>query len=167
MSTNKTSGESDRLRSKASDLGLPDVHSTAAGGVVFRIVNERKVEVLLIYRNGFWDLPKGKRDPGESIPACAAREVAEEVDCEMPMLLNFLVRTQHQYVQAGEHIDKTTWWYAMVIKPGNLHPQREEGIEAVEWVGVEEARKRVGFDNLKQALDAFTSWLTTFQSSNA
>ncbi|MCC5926587.1 MAG: NUDIX domain-containing protein [Bacteroidetes bacterium] len=145
----------------------PDTHITAAGGVLFRlpltsvqlpITDVGDVEVLLIYRNGFWDLPKGKRDVGESIPACAAREVAEEVDCHMPMLLNMISRTEHQYEQDGVRIAKTTWWYAMVIKPGELKPQKEEGIERVEWVKLPKAKKKVGFDNLVEALSAFEKW---------
>lgn len=167
-----------------------DMHITAAGGVVFRIGRDEKpvaglnqsghepgylnkqdstrggtsaVQILLIYRNGFWDLPKGKRDVGESIPACAAREVAEEVHCEIPALLTMIARTEHTYEQGGKTIDKTTWWYSMVIKPGELLPQIEEGIQAVEWVDLAEARSRVGFDNLVTALDAFSQWFDNLQ----
>ena len=41
----------------------------AAGGLV---VNETG-EVLFIHRRGYWDLPKGKRDPGESKKVTAVR----------------------------------------------------------------------------------------------
>ncbi len=47
---------------------------TAAGG----LVENEKGEVLLIFRRGKWDLPKGKLDPGETIEQCAVREVEEE-----------------------------------------------------------------------------------------
>ncbi|MEO6915694.1 MAG: NUDIX domain-containing protein, partial [Chitinophagaceae bacterium] len=40
---------------------------SAAGGLV---LNEND-EVLLIYRRGAWDLPKGKQDDPESIEECA------------------------------------------------------------------------------------------------
>src|SRR5438046_1555734 len=43
------------------------------GGLV---INE-KDEVLMIFRRGKWDLPKGKIDQGESIEQCAVREVKE------------------------------------------------------------------------------------------
>ena len=46
----------------------------AAGGVV---TNDRE-ELLLIFRRGKWDLPKGKLDPGETLEACALRETSEE-----------------------------------------------------------------------------------------
>lgn len=55
----------------------PVVH--AAGGIPWR---ERagRLEVALVHRPRYrdWSWPKGKLDPGESVPAAACREVAEE-----------------------------------------------------------------------------------------
>jgi len=45
-----------------------------AGGLV---TNENN-ELLMIFRRGKWDLPKGKADEGETVEACALREVEEE-----------------------------------------------------------------------------------------
>ena len=46
----------------------------AAGGLVV----DDAAKVLMIFRNGRWDLPKGKLEPGERIEDCAVREVSEE-----------------------------------------------------------------------------------------
>ena len=46
----------------------------AAGG----LVHTEDDQLLLIFRRGKWDLPKGKLDEGEKMDACAIREVAEE-----------------------------------------------------------------------------------------
>lgn len=56
----------------------------AAGAVVWRI-RKRTVEVLLIHRPRYddWSWPKGKLDPGESLPAAAVREVAEETGVQV------------------------------------------------------------------------------------
>ncbi|MFM8758223.1 MAG: NUDIX domain-containing protein, partial [Methylophilaceae bacterium] len=43
----------------------------AAGG----LVENELGQVLMIFRRGKWDLPKGKLDPNESIDECALREV--------------------------------------------------------------------------------------------
>jgi 8-oxo-dGTP pyrophosphatase MutT (NUDIX family) len=48
-------------------------------------------EVLLIQRafpplNGFWTLPGGRREPGESIEATAIRELAEELGLDVARL---------------------------------------------------------------------------------
>ena len=47
----------------------------AGGG----LVSDAGGRVLMIFRNGRWDLPKGKLEPGERIEECAVREVSEEV----------------------------------------------------------------------------------------
>ncbi len=59
----------------------------AAGGLV---LNE-KGEVLFMFRKGKWDLPKGKLDPGETMDACALREVMEETGLVQVELKNFLL----------------------------------------------------------------------------
>src|SRR5439155_18933695 len=45
----------------------------AAGGFV-----HTDEQLLLIFRRGKWDLPKGKLDEGETLEACAVREIQEE-----------------------------------------------------------------------------------------
>lgn len=52
----------------------------AAGAVVWRINNLGQTEIALIHRPkyGDWSFPKGKADIGESVIACAHREVLEE-----------------------------------------------------------------------------------------
>ena len=46
----------------------------AGGGLVYN----KKGEVLFIFRNGKWDLPKGGIEKGEEIEETAMREVEEE-----------------------------------------------------------------------------------------
>lgn len=132
----------------------------AAGGVVYRLTESADIpEVLLIYRNKIWDLPKGKLELGESIPMCAAREVSEETGTEIPVIISDLGTTYHKYEQKGALFGKTTYWYSMVF-PGtqSLLPQKEEGIEKVEWVNLDEAVDRVGFENLKSILSRFSEF---------
>ena len=49
----------------------------AGGAVVTREHPLRGTEVVIIHRKRYddWTLPKGKLDVGESLPACAVREV--------------------------------------------------------------------------------------------
>jgi len=137
----------------------PDEHITACGGVVFRLKPGSGAEVLLIYRNGLWDLPKGKRDPGESLYACAAREISEEVGCATPCLLDLLCHTHHTYEHKSRQILKTTWWFAMVTPDEQFLPQLEEGITEIRWVPIKQAMGMVGFDNLTTALHSFEDWI--------
>jgi 8-oxo-dGTP pyrophosphatase MutT (NUDIX family) len=124
---------------------------TAAGGVVLRKPNLEN-EILLIHRNGIWDLPKGKCEFGETVEACARREVAEEVGIPEPDILRSLGTTQHEYEQSGEQILKTTHWYLMETTSVQFTPQKEEQIEEVAWVPLEKAIEQVGFENLRKVL---------------
>ena len=103
----------------------------AGGGLV---VSPRD-EVLMIFRNGRWDLPKGKLEPGEEIAACAVREVEEECGIAGIGLGKLLTRTYHLYELRGEWILKRTTWYAMSNDgQEELVPETEEGITEIRWV---------------------------------
>lgn len=131
----------------------------AAGGVVFQKDGEN-LKVLLIFRNGVWDLPKGKLEKGESIPMCASREVSEETGSRLPIIIGDLGTTYHEYTQKKSEYGKTTYWFAMVLPHiTELVPQEEEGIESIDWVKLDEAINKVGFDNLKIILQRFQNWM--------
>lgn len=103
----------------------------AGGGLV---ENENQ-EILMIYRRGKWDLPKGKLDEGETLEECAVREVKEETGLKNIQLLNFLVTTYHTYHAFNQFILKETYWYRMkTISAQKLTPQTEEDIVQIEWV---------------------------------
>jgi 8-oxo-dGTP pyrophosphatase MutT (NUDIX family) len=134
---------------------------TAAGGVLFREGREDNApEILLIYRRGVWDLPKGKLEPGESIPECARREVSEEVGSSIPEIREQLRDTYHEYMEDNELIGKTTHWYVMELEDSNekLKPEKKEGIEQLEWLTPEKAIKEVGYDNLISVIQDFQQW---------
>lgn len=103
----------------------------AAGGLV---LNQRE-ELLLIYRRGHWDLPKGKLDEGESIEECALREVKEETGLENISAGKHIGTTVHNYHELGDQIRKETSWY-MMYATGEQEtiPQIEEDITEVRWV---------------------------------
>lgn len=101
----------------------------AAGGLVIK-----NQEILFIYRNGKWDLPKGKLENNESISVCALREVEEECGISQLTIVKQLPITYHSYRQAGKNILKITYWFLMgCTDESSLIPQTQEGIELVEW----------------------------------
>jgi 8-oxo-dGTP pyrophosphatase MutT (NUDIX family) len=105
----------------------------AAGGLVTNDAGE----LLLIYRRGFWDLPKGKLDEGETIEACAVREVQEETGLTNVQLGTLTGITYHEYFDVWKQRDvvKETHWFAMhVTGAQQLLPQHEEDIEDIKWV---------------------------------
>ena len=102
----------------------------AAGGYVQNIDGE----LLVFFRRGSWDMPKGKIDPGETPEQAAVREVQEETGLVHVALGEFLVHTWHTYEQKGERMLKKTWWYRMQTTDREVIPQTEEDIEEIRWV---------------------------------
>ncbi len=120
----------------------------AAGGVV----TNKEGKVLFIYRNDKWDLPKGKLDKGETIEACALREVAEETGVKGLKIENFLQTTYHIFKRNGKYKLKEVHWYAMKTSyKGELKGQKNEGIEKVKWKGPKKIKKALdnSYANIK------------------
>lgn len=123
-----TEEESDRLFAR---FGAQFVAVEAGGG----LVSSPRGEVLMIFRNGRWDLPKGKLEPGEEIAECAVREVEEECGIAGLKLGKLLTRTYHLYELHAKWMLKRTTWYAMQNDgDGELVPQAEEGITDIRWI---------------------------------
>jgi 8-oxo-dGTP pyrophosphatase MutT (NUDIX family) len=114
----------------------------AGGG----LVRNGEGELLLIFRRGKWDLPKGKLDEGETIEACALREVEEETGVKHLALGELISVTWHEYFDkwVGEEVIKETHWFRMdVAGVPALVPQTEEDITAIEWTKKSDLPKRM------------------------
>lgn len=112
----------------------------AAGGIV---VNAQG-EWLMIHRNGRWDLPKGHWERGETLEECAAREVGEETGVTGARVVRPLCATLHAYQLRGRWELKRTHWYELRIDSvAPTAPQREEGIDRVQWCAPEEVHRHL------------------------
>lgn len=133
----------------------------AAGG----IVTASDGSMLLIFRNGRWDLPKGKVEPAETLCQAALREVAEEtgVHCQITLSPNCLcadaIKTYHIFnLYGGWHLKQTSW-FPMTAEKQAPHPQLEEGITDVVWVSPDEFIRRLShsYGTLKTLSRQWTS----------
>ncbi len=127
----------------------------AAGGLV---LNKNK-EILMIFRRGKWDMPKGKLDKGETLEECAVREVEEETGLKNIRLQKHLLTTYHTYHESGKFILKESHWYNMnILDEQALIPQAEEQIAEAKWVSqaqLPELMKNT-FPSIKDVLTAFS-----------
>ena len=130
----------------------------AAGGVVIR-----KNKLLFIFRNGKWDLPKGKIDEDETAREAALREVEEECGITGHSILKRLPPTYHMYLSPykknkGEWIFKETFWFEMRYQGEHLgSPQAEEGITEVKWFTRKQLEKvwKNTYENLKPIISIY------------
>ncbi|MCE9540576.1 MAG: NUDIX domain-containing protein [Bacteroidetes bacterium] len=126
----------------------------AAGG----LVKNEKDEYLFIFRNGKWDLPKGKIEKAEGIKTAAIREVEEECGISSLSIIRELPSTYHTYTIEEKIILKRTYWFEMSCDDTSaiLIPQIEEGITDVQWIATKKMKKVFNntFESVKEVLSA-------------
>lgn len=125
---------------------LPNI--IAGGGKVYN----KKGNVLFIYRNDKWDLPKGKAESKETIDKTAIREVEEETGVKGLKITKPLEKTYHIFKRNGKYSIKTTYWFEMRTNyKGKLKPQKNEGITKVKWLNPKQITKALknSYANIK------------------
>jgi 8-oxo-dGTP pyrophosphatase MutT (NUDIX family) len=120
----------------------------AGGGLVYN----NKGEVLFIFRNGKWDLPKGGKEKGEKMPTTAMREVEEETGVNRLTVTKKLQKTYHVFKRNGRFKLKITHWFEMTSDfDGIPLAQADEGIEKVAWFNPEQIQEALknSYENIK------------------
>ena len=120
-----------------------------AGGGLVKNING---EILFIYRNGKWDLPKGGTEKNETMEETAMREVEEETGVNGLSIVEKLQKTYHVFKRNGRYKLKITTWYEMKSTfEGTPEGQAEEGIEKVEWINPRDIPKLLenSYENIK------------------
>ncbi|MEC8324086.1 MAG: NUDIX domain-containing protein [Bacteroidota bacterium] len=115
---------------------LPNV--IAGGGKVMNPSGQ----ILFIFRNGKWDLPKGKSETRETIDQTALREVKEETGIKGLHITKPLEITYHIFKRNNKYQIKKTYWFEMFSDyKGDLKPQLSEGITKVKWIDPKKLKK--------------------------
>ncbi len=117
-------------------IGLPVINS--AGGLVCN----HSHHILLMFKRGKWDMPKGRVESKQSKPEAAMREVQEETGLDIDKLTieGKLVSTWHTTRHGNKKYLKKTHWYLMKYDgdDDDVSPQIEEGIVECRWVPLSE-----------------------------
>lgn len=112
-----------------------------AGGIVIN----RDNQVLLIYKKGKWDLPKGKQEPNEELGITALREVQEEtgIDANYLDITSFLMVTPYVKNVKGKKQKRNANWFVMSYskKCSKTYPQKKEAIKKAVWVHKKDLHK--------------------------
>ena len=114
----------------------------AAGVVLVRRTKARGTQVCLVHRprQNDWSLPKGKRDPGEALPATACRETVEETGCVV-VLGPPLEQQRYKVVGRPKTVD---YWVGHKGRGGpGFRPNKE--IDRLEWLAPAKAISRLSY----------------------
>ncbi|MFA6383525.1 MAG: NUDIX domain-containing protein [Parcubacteria group bacterium] len=135
----------------------------SVGAVVFRRQGNTIMFLLLHYRSGHWDFPKGHMESGETEHGTLMREVSEESGLnDLEILPEFKTQTRFFY-RAGEeekqrrkvegryaNIAKKVVYYIAETKTKNIMISFEH--IGFEWLGYADALSRITYGNSKNVL---------------
>ena len=128
----------------------------AAGAVCWRVSAKGNVKVLLVYRTQHRDtsLPKGKVDPGETLPETAVREIAEETGLIIGLGAPLGVV---EYAMPNGRDKVVYYWSAEVSKQARANSTfvSNDEIESLSWVRLDQARKLMSYPHDIDILDRF------------
>ncbi|SDN99590.1 8-oxo-dGTP diphosphatase [Lentzea jiangxiensis] len=121
----------------------------AAGAVLWRDAGG-DVEVAVVHRQRYddWSLPKGKLDDGETIPACAVREILEETGYSC-----VLGRHLRQVSYQVRGVPKTVDYYAAEAVSGSFEENDE--VDSLKWLPVAEASSLLTYEPDREVLEEF------------
>lgn len=127
----------------------------AAGAVLWRR-NSESVEVAVVHRPRYddWSLPKGKLDRGETLPAAAVREVAEETGFSC-VLGHFLVETRYPVTHRRAPATKTVQYFAARATGGRF--QQSDEVDRLRWLPVSDAADVLTYRADRAVLEQFVA----------
>lgn len=111
-------------------------HETCCGAIVTHGAGSARELLLIQSRKGFWTLPKGHAEAGESEQETALREIREETG--LTVRLNCAFRRVVSYPVKTETLKHVTFFLAEP-ESGAERPQPEE-VSALKWATFSVAR---------------------------
>lgn len=128
------------------------LHETSAGGVVYRVEDDRAVFLLIRDSYGHWGFPKGHLERRERAETAALREVMEETGLRAVSIVGSIDTIEWFFRFRGRLVHKRCEFFLMESASARTIPQESEGITACRWASVDEAGQLIAYDNARAVL---------------
>jgi len=128
----------------------------AAGAVIWKVTPKGKLRILVVHRTQHKDvsLPKGKLDPGETLPETAVREIAEETGLIVALGAPLGVV---EYDLPGGRPKVVYYWAAETdaLAIANSTFVSNDEIEQLTWLSLKKARALLTYPHDVDIVDRF------------
>lgn len=121
-------------------------YHVSCGGIVYRSKGDEREIMLLVRHDGNFDIPKGTLNFGETLEACALREVQEESG-QITAITGYLGSALREGVdgKTGSKISKAVHYFA--LKWISDTGEHDHEYSHIEWCSVKEAKARLQTSN--------------------
>ena len=129
------------------------VHETTAGGIVYRLDKDGKIEILLIQdAKNRWTIPKGHVEPGEEPRQTAEREIQEETGVQKMDVLSWLGKVNFRYRRVSTLVLMTMHIYLVHAKGDTDKLVPEEWLNGIKWFQVNDAIDKMEYEDISKLM---------------
>jgi len=129
----------------------------SCGFVLFRQVGKNRYYLLMHYKAGHWDFPKGHIEEGETQIQTACRELEEETGIrDVTVVPGFKYEYSYDFGKDSKKSKKVTF---MIARTSHIHIRLSREHIGARWVPYKRGVSMLTFENAKKMIDAAESFL--------
>lgn len=129
-----------------------------------KFLNSRYSVLLLHYRSGHWDFPKGNIEINETEMQAATRELREETGItKFRLIPNFRYTLGYKYARKSSLISKHVILFLASTKVNKVKISDEH--IGFKWINIHTSANQLTYSNAKNALQCAINFLREFHSN--
>lgn len=129
------------------------VREPTSGGIVYRVTNNGKIQILLIQdAKDRWTIPKGHIEEGERANQTAEREVSEETGLKKMEMQGWLGKINFRYRRQNTLVLMTTQIYLIKALGDTDKLRKEDWMNGIQWFDTGDALEKIEYEDIEKLI---------------